>query len=178
MSTLAPRLRARTFAALLGLVVLALAGCGTQEAPKKEEQQEAGDRGGKQEGGADPEQARREYISALEKWRSGVKRYASRMEEDAEARNISGIEADVRGWRDTFYEFDGSLRRIQMPAQVRPDLNRVLEMDRTLIGDFDAFGAAGSRPEQRRLLGRMQEDIESAKTVIVRLAEALDRANR
>jgi hypothetical protein len=104
--------------------------------------------GSSQSGGASTKKAAREYKAATDKLASALEKYSERLREDAESGNTEAIKSDASGLRDVYYEFDGEVRKIKVPPELQADLNRVLEGDRTIIGDLDAFAAATSDSER------------------------------
>jgi Domain of unknown function (DUF4333) len=128
---------------------------------------------GSQAGSADGRRAAREFDAAYTQLANAHSRYSSRVTKDAEAGNIAAIDADMSKLRDDYYRFDGEIRKIKMPSAVRTEYYRVLENDRAVIADLDAYAAATSKAEKLRMIRRVSEDIDPKPNQ--RLEAALER---
>ena len=111
-------------------------------------------------GDAGASQAASEYDAAYAKLGKAHRRFSSQVRKDAKAGNVAAIDADMSELRDDYYRFDGEIRRIQMPSAVRNEYYRVLESNRSVIADLDAYAAAGSRSEKQRMSQRVANEID------------------
>ena len=79
---------------------------------------------------------------AVATYQAGRRRFRSRVLQDIRARNLAAVKGDFGSYRDTVFEFDGQVRKIDFPSSMREDVNHLLEADRTEIADLDAVGSA------------------------------------
>ena len=129
--------------------------------------------GTSQSGSGDARRAAREFDAAYTKLGNAHARFSSQIQKDAKAGNVAAIDADMSKLRDDYYRFDGEIRKIKMPSAVRTDYYRVLEADRSVIADLDAYAAATSRREKQRMSQRVADGIDPKP--MDRLQAALDR---
>jgi hypothetical protein len=81
------------------------------------------------------------------------------------------VKGDFGQFRDNVFEFDGKVRKIHFPSDMREDVNHLLEADRGEIADLDAVGSARDFSELQRLLtSRLQSEDKTLARAIKTVA--------
>ena len=122
----------------------------------------------------DQDAAKAKYVVALAGYHGARVRFRRRVLEDIKARNLAAVKGDFSQFRDAVFAFDGQVRKIDVPASARADVNTLLEANRTEIADLDAVGSAQDFSELQRLLTtRLQTDDQALNRAVKRVAADL-----
>jgi hypothetical protein len=89
---------------------------------------------------------------------AGQKTFLKRVAADAKAVNLSAVKADVSQFRDTLFDFDAEVRKIEFPDAIATDVNKMLEGNRTMIAELDGMGEASDFTEFSPLFKRFLKD--------------------
>jgi hypothetical protein len=143
-----------------GLLVgaLAIAGCGGGGSKKKSPSTATVPATSTTASSDSAKEALRQYQNAVFAAILGRRNFLSREKADARANNLDALKGDAAQYRTVIFNFDGAIRKIQMPASVQTDLNTVLDANKTLISDLDAIGGVPNSTEFNRFVHRVNSD--------------------
>jgi hypothetical protein len=123
---------------------------------------------------ASPDQARADLAAAKVPYTAGRKRFEKNTVADLKAQNLDAVKGDFSRYRDIVFNFDGAVRKIDVPASARDALSTLLQADRSEIADLDAVGSAPSFAELQRLLtDRLKTDDDALTRAVSAFSSAL-----
>jgi hypothetical protein len=115
---------------------------------------------GPAEEGAPPadDAAEAEVRTAIEQLDEAIRTFNDRAPEDAEDGNLSAVQADAAALRDAFFEFDASLRELELAPDALEALNAALTANGQVIASLDAIREAEDVGEATELVNRVITD--------------------
>jgi hypothetical protein len=127
---------------------------------------------------ASAQQAKQEFQAALLTETAGRAKFLARERTDARAANTAALKGDAAEYRTVVFDFDGAIRKIQLPDSVKADLNAVLDANKTLISDLDAIGETTTVSEFNRFVDRVNADYRARRAASDKVNAELEQLAR